>query len=161
MEVGNYTDSDSFPKKEILEFILNFFLMYIDPLAIILGLIGNLLIMVAMPRTSMTASKSAKFYYILIAFADFFDIIVGWMFRNFLGQSVAFYTNDAFKIDLYRVSTITCKIMYSGWMIFETISNYTTVAMGIERAIAIWYEATLNSCFITHHIQVGNYFKDL
>ena len=137
--MSNVTGHDrSLPPTEILLVLLNIFLLVIEPLLIIIGLTGNILVLVVMPKQGVLASKSAKFYYITMAIANFLDIIVGWFIRSFLSETLSMYTNGAFTIDLYKYSTWSCKMVFGIWTWLEILANYTLVAMGIERIIAVW-----------------------
>ena len=137
--MSNVTGHDTgLPPTEALLILLNVFLGGFVPVLIMIGLIGNSLVLVIMPNQAVLASKSAKFYYIIIALANFFDIIFGWLIRTFLSETLALYTTGSFSLTLYKYTTWSCKILFGIWTWFEILADYTLVAMGIERIIAVW-----------------------
>ena len=132
-------DTTFLVRTEELALAVRVFLIGFEPVLILVGLIGNALVLIIMPRKTVMAAKSAKFYYMLLAFADLMDIIIGWLLRSFISETMYIYTNGSFHFELYKQSSFTCKLFFGLWTFFETISDYTLVAMGIERIIALWY----------------------
>ena len=128
-----------FVRKQVeLEFVLHFFLLYIEPIVIVIGLIGNSLVIIVMPQQSVVAAKSAKFYYNLLAISNLLDITFGWVIISLISQILALYTNEQVNIRTDTYSTVSCKVLYGVWISFEVLANYVVVAMGIERIIAVW-----------------------
>ena len=104
--------------------LLLVFLKYFEPLLLIIGLIGNFLILVLMPKRCVQASASAKYYYILIALADLLDLIVGWVLRTLFGEILFIYSSGKLYINFYFINSLFCKILKTLWTLMESFSNY-------------------------------------
>ena len=121
-----------------LDAVLQIFLLYVEPIVIAIGLIGNSLVVIVMPKQSVVAAKSAKFYYNLLAIANLLDITIGWLSTSFISQTLSLHTSDQLSIRTDTYNTFSCKIFYGLWTTFEVLADYVVVAMGIERIIAVW-----------------------
>ena len=121
-----------------LDLILQIFLMYVEPIIIVIGLIGNSLVIIIMPQQSVFAAKSAKFYYNLLATSNLLDITVGWLLTSFLSQTLTLHTNEQIMMRTDTYNAFSCKVFYGLWTSFEVLADYVVVAMGIERIIAVW-----------------------
>ena len=121
-----------------MEFVLQIFLLYIEPIVIAIGLIGNCLVIIVMPQPSVVAAKSAKFYYNLLTISNLLDITFGWLLTSLISQILGLYTNEQVNIRTDTYSTVSCKVLYGVWVTLEVLADYVVVAMGIERIIAVW-----------------------
>ena len=118
---------------------LRIFLMYISPTILLIGIFGNFSILAIMGSKSIYLSKTTRIYYFTIGLADFLDIIIGWGFKSFTDDILYMYTNGNLYFPLFRLNGLTCKVSFACWAMVESLSDYTVVAMGIERVIAVWY----------------------
>ena len=103
----------------------------------VLGLIGNLPIIFFMPMKSVKLSSTMKFYYISIAIADFIDLLVNLLWIG-LTDSLNVITNFQFSINIASQNDFNCKVFGSLWILSETYSNYSVIALSIERMVAIY-----------------------
>ena len=115
--------------------VISFLTVY--PAIVAIGLIGNALIICIMPRTKVQICRSTKLYYLIIAIADMANLINSWVIWTFLDESLYLLTNGKFNLPLAKSGNIQCKAIYTIWVITEDVSNYTEIALAIERIIAI------------------------
>ena len=114
------------------------FIVY-EPIVITIGLIGNLIVMVVMPRKSVKVAATLKFYYVSIAIADFIDIFNSWFLWVILSDTLYLVSGERFSVNLVTLHSFTCKGMVLVWAISEVYSDYSVTAMTIERLIALYF----------------------
>ena len=87
---------------------------------------------------SVKLSSTMKFYYISIAIADFIDLLVNLLWIG-LTDSLNVITNFQFSINIASQNDFNCKVFGSLWILSETYSNYSVIALSIERMVAIYF----------------------
>ena len=125
-------------EKHFISIYLKLMFIVYEPIVISIGLIGNLLIIVTMPRKSVTIAPTIKFYYLAIAIADFIDIINSWFLWVILSDTLNILTGGQYSIDLVTMNDFTCKVMVLVWAISEIFSDYALTAMTIEMLVALY-----------------------
>ena len=99
----------------------------------------NLFILTIVPRAKVRVSRSAKLYYSVIALADLLELLVGTVIWSFLDDGLLLLTGDRFSVRIARYSDVTCKLVYLFNELAENLSNYTIVALAIERCLIIFF----------------------
>lgn len=138
----NNTSSVTVHRKEdehYLNFYTRFLFLVLDPVGISLGIFGNAIILIIMPKKVVKVAPMMKFYYCSIALGDFVLILVGWLLWVILADTLYVLTDGEFAINLVNWNAYTCKGMVFGWVTAEIYSNYAVSAMTIERLIALYF----------------------
>ena len=84
-------------------------------------------------------SQSAKLYYLVIAVADVFQLLIGTFVASFLEDGLLLLTENRFSLRISRYSHATCKLFYLLNELSESLSNYTLVALALERCLIIFF----------------------
>ena len=126
---------------------LKFWFVFIEPWFLFGGILGNLAILFVMPRKKVNINKSMKVYYIIIAFFDLYNLVNSWILWTFISDSMCVITNCQFFYDLAAKSELACKEIFTGWTVAEIVSNYTLVAMLIEKTIVVLYPLKAKGLF--------------
>ena len=96
-------------------------------------------ILTIVPRAKVRVSRSAKLYYSVIALADLLELLVGTMIWSFLDDGLLLLTDGRISVRIARYSDATCKLVYLFNELAENLSNYTIVALAIERCLIIFF----------------------
>ena len=99
----------------------------------------NLLILAIVPRTAVRVGRSAKLYYSIIAIADLLELLVGSVLWSFLDDGLLLLTGNRFSLRIVRYSDVTCKLFYLLCELTGNLSNYTIVALSIERCLIVFF----------------------
>ena len=100
---------------------------------------SNLLIVAIVPRAAVRVSRSAKLYYSVIAVADMLELVFGTVLWSFLDDGLLLLTGNRFSVRIARRSDATCKLFYLLFELTESLSNYTIVALALERCLIIFF----------------------
>ena len=112
--------------------------MFFDPIFIMIGLIGNAIIIIIMPRKEIKVGKSPRFYYISVAVADFINIFNSWFLWAFFKDSLYMWTDGKYSINIAISHIISCRTITTIWVFSEIYSDYSVLALSIERVIALF-----------------------
>ena len=97
------------------------------------------LIVALMPRAAVCVSRSAKLYYTVIAVADALALLFSTVLWSFLDDGLLLLTGNRFSVRIARYSHESCKLFYLLTELTESLSNYTIVALALERCLVIYF----------------------
>lgn len=123
-----FTTLSLYVGQELFEFVF--------PVFGVIGLIGNLAIIYGMARVKHELTSSLRFYYIVLAVADFIEVS-SYYGAQFLEYGLFVMTKGTWKHLFYNASALSCKIFNSLFGIADTAGGFTVVCLGIERVIAL------------------------
>ena len=114
----------------------NFLMAFVNPTMVVIGIIGNFIIIALFPLKKVHANESAKLYCMVIAVGDIGTLLLKHL-REFITIGLFFISSGKFYIDLFY--PILCKILNCSFMVFLVVSMYTVMAFSIERSIAVFW----------------------
>ena len=142
----------------LLEILINYIVSFYVPFVSVVGIMGNILILIIMGQEKIQIAKSARVYYIIISVGDLGSLIFFYC-RYFLSVGLWFLTSGNFHITTYSI--VLCKIWMALYYFFFIVSMYTLIAFSIERNFALYFpmqhRASMNTAmqFIILLICVG------
>ena len=101
-----------------------------------IGVLGNLAIIVGMARVKREFSKSLRFYYIVLAVAEFVEVSY-YLYAIFYEFGLWFLTDGKWKTKFLDLSDLSCKILSSLFIGSDAMCGFTVVCLGVERVIAM------------------------
>ena len=123
-----YVDGDKDGTASIIEFLK----IYLTPMLLFAGTIGNILSLVVFSRPALRASPTA-FYFRVLAIADTLALNVG-LWPNWM--------RDAFGVHLYPFSDTTCRAQIYLKYFLPDCAVWVLVLMTVERCIDVWWPHT-------------------
>ena len=107
---------------------------FMNPIIVIIGTIGNFIIIILFSRKLVKMNANAKIYTVVIAFGDL-GVLIFFHLREFLSVGLWFLTSGKFYLFYYY--PFHCKILTSSYLFFYSIAMYAVIAFSIERNIAL------------------------
>ena len=83
-----FSTSSTASANPVTELWLRLWLEIFEPDIIIFGLVTNSLVFLVMPQSKVKVGPSAKLYYVSLAISDFFALIVGWLLKTLISDSM-------------------------------------------------------------------------
>ena len=118
-------------RENVMGFLIRF---YLQPSIAMFGIVLNSLVLIGMLSSRINASKTAKFYYVLMAIGDL--QIMFKIMTVFLFQLKCFL--DYFQLcEIMLKWRFFWKFAMATWLIGEIISNYSIMLLSFERLLAI------------------------
>ena len=122
----------------LMKLLIGFASFFIQPLGVIIGIGGNIWILITMLTKTVHISTISKTYYIFLASADFI-ICVKNLFYNVLCDTLFLISKGKFYFCFDSLSQLTCVMMASLYHVSENAGNYAVAALAIERMIAVLF----------------------
>ena len=116
----------------------NFFNQFIHPIIVLFGIAGNIWILFTLIFGRVKISKTTNFYYLILGFSDL-CIVTNTFVWGDICDGLWLWTNGKFYFCFDSLSDLSCIIMNLWYYLSEIISNYSLVALSIERLIAVCY----------------------
>lgn len=101
-----------------------------------IGLVGNLAIIYGIARVKREFSSSLRFYYTVLAVAEFTDAAY-YAGAEFLEYGLWYLTGSTWRHLILNYSDWSCKTITALYMGSDTVAGYTVVCLGVERIIAV------------------------
>ena len=121
-----------------IPFYTRFFTGFLHPFISLCGISGNIWILFTLIFGRVKISKRTKFYYLIIGVGDLCNVINSSVWGDIcdgLGQ----WTNQNFYYCFDAKSNLSCIFMNLWYYLSEIVSNYSLVALSIERLVAVCY----------------------
>ena len=132
MDLENISFENSVP------FYANVGFQFLYPLVDICGILGNSWILFTLMFGKVKISKTTKLYYLIIGISDLFIVTNNFVWCD-ICDSLLLWTNGNLGYCWDTVSITSCIIFNLWYYLAETTSNYSLVALSIERLIAVCY----------------------
>ena len=132
----NESIGENFTLKATAIFVEVFVICYAGPVISIFGLLGNILIILIIPRKCIQINSISRMFYFAIAVGDIGTLIF-WHIREFLSKGL--YILSAGQIFLNIYSDPSCKVLHTLDFLFFPLSLYGMVAFSIERNFALYF----------------------
>ena len=129
-ENGSSANDYSIPEYSII------YNKFIHPFFDILGIIGNVWILFTLGLGNVRISRTTKLYYIIIGVSDLSIITCSFIWLE-LCDALWIWTKGEIYFCIDILSLFTCIVMNLWYYLSEFVSNYTLVALSLERLIAI------------------------
>ena len=136
-------DPEYYKRLFILDRLLHvngIFAAYFLSVALILGIVWNLLIIFIFSRESGSrgVSDSLRIYYLALAFDDLLRILEVHA-SAFLSDGLTTMTNGAFSYGWGELTNLTCKIKSYIYFFVSIFSNCLRICLSSERLIALYF----------------------
>ena len=122
----------------LMSLLIGFAAIFIQPVGVLIGMVGNIWILITLLTTNVQISTIPKLYYIFLASADFI-ICVKNLFYNVLCDTLFIISNGKYSFCFDSLSQLTCVLMASLYHVSENAGNYAVAAFSIERMIAVMF----------------------
>lgn len=126
--------------------VLDYFNLVIMPLALVVGIIGNLITIIVM-NTTRFSHFGSRYFLVGLAIADMSVIITQPMKNMFVIKLIGF--------DLRSVSLVGCKIYFLVHRMGKMMSSWFVVWMAVERLTAIRAPFAVKKWFSRRNIFIG------
>ena len=119
-------------------FVVILYIAYVEPFFCGIGVVGNLMVLVAMARVRHEFSRNVRLYYSILAVADFVMVVI-FFIGDFLERGIAYLATGGQSFPILTVDGTNwlCKLCEAMWIASDTVSGFTLVCLGFERFIAV------------------------
>ncbi|VDM16079.1 unnamed protein product [Hydatigera taeniaeformis] len=139
-------ENDRFASK-FAEFsgLVGAFRAYASPAIVIIGVLGNALIMYLFWREKPRTRFSV--FAISLALAHTSSLIINTALDDFLGRGLHYATGGAFSLKLDATSEISCKMLEYLPNTMYFIASYLVVVFSIDRVLSVYYPIRFHACY--------------
>ena len=110
---------------------------YLLPSFLIVGVIGNLLVLIIMSSKGVFVSSRSKDYYRILSVLELTNICFNHFLKCYLSDGLDITTEGKFSIYLQNISKWHCKFWHGLWTIITSVTEYTIMMYCVERCLAI------------------------
>ena len=122
--------------QETMPFYLLLQYLFIQPISVLVGAVGNSWILAAFLFSNVNVSRISKLYYVLMAFSDLLVCTKNCVW-DVLCDSLWIITGGQVAFCFDTLSQYSCIFINLWYYLSEIVSNYAVAALSIERMIAI------------------------
>ena len=147
--------------RDIVNLVEVYFICYLTISVSLFGLLGNIIIILIIPRNCIQINSMSRMFYIAIAIGDIGTLIF-WHIREFLTSGLNILSSGEIYLNIY--SDAICKLILCLYIVFLPLSLYGMVAFSIERNFALYfpvehkYLMTLKKALLLLFLSVGPFW---
>ena len=131
---------------DVLNELRNQYRAFVLPFVIIIGCLGNVVILAVCILHTAAVAHSTRFYYIILAISDVISLL-SYHLDQFLSKGIETLSNGKLRIDTDTGSDFLCGGNRYVFYLSETLGNYFYLLFTIERIFAIRFPFTLQKYF--------------
>ena len=110
---------------------------YCHPVVVLVGLLGNLVVLLVLPQLTYAMSDKSRVQYICLAVFDLLTLLNFHFLQVFLGDSLYYATRGRYYFYLEKVTHISCKLCWFNWYLLMCLASYCDLEFCVERAICV------------------------
>ena len=134
----------------LLQDIRTFYIVYILPFVIIIGVLENIAVLFVFGWHSGGVSQTTRIYYIILAILDIISLLT-YHLPQYTTWGLWFITNGKFSILIDASSDFVCALFNYLFYLSEGLANYYYLLFTIERLVAIRSPLLLKKYFSRSH----------
>lgn len=104
----------------------NVYMRYVLPPVLLLGLLGNPLVVVVFAQRSVLVQSRLRFYYLLMAVCDWL-FLLDWPLTGYLGDGLYLETGGAVYVYVEQLSVLWCKSLRAFFPWPKVITDWSKV----------------------------------
>lgn len=110
-------------------------ILYLQPVTILLSIIGNLLTLVVLPMRSVRMNPRCRYLYLFYTVSDTFLIFFKDIQDGYMADGLYWMSDGRINIYLELISSAGCKIFRGSRFSTEALAAYTIIIMNLERLV--------------------------
>ena len=131
---------------DVLDDLRSLYRAFVLPFVILIGVLGNLIILIVFILQRVSVAHSIRFYYIILAISDLISLLT-YHLDQFLSKGIETLSNGKLRFDTDTGSDFLCGGNRYIFYLSETLGNYFYLMFTIERIFAIRFPFTLQKYF--------------